>query len=243
MDYQIFSGGLNGEILIWKIPENYNTIDPYDTYEPNLFVGNLKGHTDAIWSFVAIPSSDESSVAAATLSNEEDEIDAAKLNVDPIDDQQIKLICSASSDGTIKIWNIEQKTCIKTITCDENLGRPTCLSALPLNVTLDSTGSNLEATSTINKQTIKSTTSLSQYLAVSYTKGSIQIYDLNSSNYSQAVLTFESSNKIKNQINAIVVHPTLTVIVSAHQDRNLRFWDYTTGMLLTVAYCLDFCNL
>jgi len=219
VENQIFSGGSNGEILIWKIPENYSTMDPYETYDPSIFLGNLDGHKDAIWSLVGIPSSNESK----DLTNSDDD-DLNKQKLDLVIEQQpkIKIICSASADGTIKIWDIETKECIKTIVYDESLGKTTCLAALPLNATLDSS----ENVDTTNKSS--NNNSLSQYLAVSFTKGFIQIYDINSSNYSQPVLIFESLNK-NSKINSIVVHPTLTIIVSAHEDRNIRFWDYTTG--------------
>lgn len=230
VDYLVFSGGMNGEILVWRIPENYNAIDPYDTYDASLFLGTLDGHTDAVWSLVAVPANE----LAATAANH-DEVDASKLADTPADEQKpkVKLICSASADGTVKVWDIAARSCVKTIVCDENLGKPTCLAALPPNSTLDSP-SNIGGTGDGTKPAEPPAREYSpqQLLAASFAKGCIQIFDLNAATYSQPVLTLESSktkNGTNNRINAIVVHPTLTVIVSAHQDRNLRFWDYTTG--------------
>ncbi|XP_069764609.1 striatin-3-like isoform X2 [Narcine bancroftii] len=44
---QCFSGGLDGTICCWNIP-NLNT-DPYDTYDDSILSRTLNGHTDTIW--------------------------------------------------------------------------------------------------------------------------------------------------------------------------------------------------
>lgn len=36
-----------------------------------------------------------------------------------------------------------------------------------------------------------------------------------------------------NQINCVVNHPTLPVTITAHEDRNIRFFDNTTGKPLS----------
>lgn len=93
-------------------------------------------------------------------------------------------------------------------------------------------------------------------IAVSFTDGSIDVYDLNSlesssssinnsptpfitfkqqtnesSNGSSDAVTVnnQQSNNFGGRINSIVVHPTMPIIVSAHQDRQIKFWDLNTG--------------
>ncbi|XP_059579009.1 striatin-3 isoform X2 [Alligator mississippiensis] len=44
---QCFSGGIDATIQWWNMPSP--NVDPYDTYEPNVLVGTLFGHTDAVW--------------------------------------------------------------------------------------------------------------------------------------------------------------------------------------------------
>ncbi|XP_018590289.1 striatin-3 [Scleropages formosus] len=42
-----FSGGLDSTIQWWNIPSS--SVDPYDTYDPSVLRGTLRGHTDAVW--------------------------------------------------------------------------------------------------------------------------------------------------------------------------------------------------
>ncbi|XP_072842434.2 striatin-3 isoform X2 [Pogona vitticeps] len=44
---QCFSGGIDAAIQWWNMPSP--TVDPYDTYEPNVLAGTLIAHTDAVW--------------------------------------------------------------------------------------------------------------------------------------------------------------------------------------------------
>lgn len=128
--------------------------------------------------------------------------------------------------------------------------RPTCL------VRIDNITSNNNSTS---NQSIVGTTGTpitSSMIAVSFTDGSIDVYDLNSlesssssinnsptpfitfkqqtnesSNGSSDAVTVnnQQSNNFGGRINSIVVHPTMPIIVSAHQDRQIKFWDLNTG--------------
>lgn len=88
-DNCIFSGAQNGELFSWKIPENTSTIDPYDTYDPFLSHGAFQGHSDAVWSLTQL-----------------DSLSGAPL------------ICSASADSTIRIWDVTSRECIRTIVCE-----------------------------------------------------------------------------------------------------------------------------
>lgn len=83
----IYSGAQNGELLIWSVPVNISSIDPYDAYDASLSAGALAGHSDAIWSLLTIESNTGT-----------------------------PLLCSASADATIKIWDTSSQQCIKTIT-------------------------------------------------------------------------------------------------------------------------------
>ncbi|XP_015793205.1 striatin isoform X1 [Tetranychus urticae] len=175
----IYSGSQNGELFIWTIPSNIANIDPYDSFDPSLYQGSLEGHHDAIWSLCSLPTSSESD----------------------------SLLCSASADSTIKIWNISTNQCVKTFTWQEADLRPTSLaSMLPHSC---------------------SSTSSYSLLVSSFTDGSIHIYDVESSTFNQPLVTLKSADLAR--ANSIDVHPTMPVVVSAHENHKIKFWDLNSG--------------
>lgn len=66
-------------------------------------------------------------------------------------------------------------------------------------------------------------------MAASFTDGSIAVYDIEGGTSNQPILTFEHGDP--SRINSIVVHPTMPVIVSAHEDKQIKFWDFNSGIL------------
>ncbi|MBN3277941.1 STRN4 protein, partial [Polyodon spathula] len=48
-----YSGGLDGSVRCWKIPD-FNT-DPYDNYDPSIESSVLAGHMDAVWGLAFSP--------------------------------------------------------------------------------------------------------------------------------------------------------------------------------------------
>ncbi|KAF2354384.1 WD40 repeat [Trinorchestia longiramus] len=48
-----FSAGLDGDIRIWNVPSI--NVDPYDSYESSVELGNLSGHLDAVWGLCCHP--------------------------------------------------------------------------------------------------------------------------------------------------------------------------------------------
>lgn len=64
-------------------------------------------------------------------------------------------------------------------------------------------------------------------VVVSFTDGSIALFEVDS-NSNQPIFLFE--NEATGRVNSVVVHPTLPVVVSAHEDRQIKFWDMDTGM-------------
>jgi striatin 1/3/4 len=179
----IYSGAQNGELLIWSVPSNISSIDPYDAYDASLSAGAFAGHSDAIWSLLTLESNSGT-----------------------------PLLCSASSDATIKIWDTARQTCIKTISFDDRKSMPTSLAAVsPHN----------------NNNTSSNSSTL---IAASFADGSVAVYDIDSPTPNQAVLAFDDGNP--SRINSVVVHSTMPVLVSAHEDRQIKFWDLNAGKCL-----------
>lgn len=83
---------------------------------------------------------------------------------------------------------------------------------------------SLAAIAPHNNNTESSSPSL---LAAAFTDGSINIYDLEVTSQSKPVLIFEGTTP--GRVNAIAVHPTMPVLVSAHEDRQIKLWDLNTG--------------
>lgn len=125
--------------------------------------------------------------------------------------------------------------------------RPTCLARID-NITSNNNTTNQSIGTT-------GTPITASMIAVSFTDGSIDVYDLNSlesssssiNNSPTPFITFKQSNESTNssdssnvtvnnqsntfgaRINSIVVHPTMPILVSAHRDRQIKFWDLNTG--------------
>jgi len=178
-DNIIYSGAENGELFVWRIPDNMSAIDPYDSFDPSLCPGSFDGHADAIWSVIC-----HTSRSGAPL------------------------LCSAAGETSVKIWDINSKDCIRTIQFDDARAKPTCISTIA--------SSNSSATGSL--------------IVVSFWNGTISVFDLDSTNANVPILSFDNDDSCR--VNSVVVHPTMPVVVSAHEDRQIKFWDLNSGKCL-----------
>ncbi|CAG8553471.1 17547_t:CDS:10 [Funneliformis caledonium] len=138
------------------------------------------------------------------------------LRLFPVPNQNIQLLASASADGTVKIWDTEAEgsplKCSWSyygVNSEETVngeGRP------PIPTSVDFVHSDLKK------------------IAVSYQNSIIKLFDIKSG---QSILTFKSDDTYNNtpetQINRIIVHPTMSLIFSAHEDKYIRFFDINSG--------------
>lgn len=197
-----YSGSQDGQIIVWSIPANINTIDPYDPYDSKLQLNNIMAHQNAIWSLASLTSSTSNS----------------------------QVLCSASSDGTIKIWDTTRSVCVKTLEHEGNLRYCLTIQTYQMffSILEDTIPTDLFV---IESPNLNTNISSSPMLITSFNDGSIALYDIEGS--STPVLSFEKliqETQVPCSISSLAVHPTLPIVISAHQDRHIRLWDINSGI-------------
>lgn len=113
-------------------------------------------------------------------------------------------LLSCSADGTVKLWHPqERQPCISTFNADREHGVPT---------SVDFNGTD------------------PAHMVASFSSGDVVLYDLETS---QSALVLkaqgDSTASGQNHINRVVSHPTLPVTITAHEDRNIKFFDNKSG--------------
>ncbi|KAM9432391.1 striatin-3 [Salvelinus alpinus] len=116
-------------------------------------------------------------------------------------------LLSCSADGTVKLWNPQEKNpCISTYNPEKEHGIPTAV---------DFNGCD------------------PAHMVASFNTGNAVIYDLETS---QAAVVFacqgENTLPGANHINKVVSHPTLPVTITAHEDRDIKFFDNKSGKVI-----------
>lgn len=116
-------------------------------------------------------------------------------------------LLSCSADGTVKLWHPqERQPCICTFNTDREHGVPT---------SVDFNGTD------------------PAHMVASFSSGDVVLYDLETS---QSALVLkgqgDSTAPGSNHINRVVSHPTLPVTITAHEDRNIKFFDNKSGKMI-----------
>ncbi|ORZ11245.1 WD40-repeat-containing domain protein [Absidia repens] len=125
------------------------------------------------------------------------------------------ILASASADGKVKVWDTQGNGELLKQSWDyadsEKDRYNDALHVAPTCVDFCSADTNK--------------------LVVSYTNAKIKLFDIETG---QAILTFTGSDDdydstCKTQINKVVSHPTMSLIVSGHEDRQVQFFDINSG--------------
>uniref|UniRef100_A0A8C8DFE8 Striatin-3 n=1 Tax=Oncorhynchus tshawytscha TaxID=74940 RepID=A0A8C8DFE8_ONCTS len=113
-------------------------------------------------------------------------------------------LLSCSADGTVKLWNPQEKNpCISTYNAEKEHGIPTAV---------DFNGCD------------------PAHMVASFNTGNAVIYDLETCVDPSSPLF--SALPAANHINKVVSHPTLPVTITAHEDRNIKFFDNKSGKVI-----------
>ncbi|CAG8754400.1 17715_t:CDS:2, partial [Racocetra persica] len=137
------------------------------------------------------------------------------LRLFPICNLNTQFLASASADGTVKIWNTEAEgSPLKSSWgyYGNNGEQPVNGVRPPIPTSIDFVHSDLKK------------------IAVSFQNSIIKLYDIETG---QSVVTFNSDETYDKtpatQINRIIVHPTMSLLFSAHEDKYIRFFDINSG--------------
>ncbi|KAF9926413.1 hypothetical protein BGZ67_008105 [Mortierella alpina] len=134
----------------------------------------------------------------------------------PISISSSQLLGSISADGTLKIWDTETKgSPLRSSWGYHGQQSPPIVAtsrAMPVPTGLDFCPTDLKK------------------VIVSYSNSVMKLFDIETG---KDILTFKSDETYDGtpatQINKVVCHPTLPLVVSGHEDRYIRFFDLNNG--------------
>eukprot|EP00158_Paraphelidium_tribonemae_P005868 Partr_v1_DN27567_c0_g1_i3_m30453 putative Striatin, calmodulin binding protein len=128
------------------------------------------------------------------------------------------ILGSAGADGFINLWNVNALD-------DAYFSDPSRKKLLKLAIQYDNGSSSICPTSFdfVHTDATK--------LVASYANSIIKAFDIETG---KAVQTYEGSDQtydktVGTQINRIIAHPTSPLVISAHEDRCIRFYDSRSG--------------
>ncbi|KAI3367476.1 hypothetical protein L3Q82_026199 [Scortum barcoo] len=204
---QCFSGGIDSTIQWWNIPSS--NVDPYDTYgSGDIFVPTSWRVKATQYRTIIDPP------LFFLLSNQIPAFWRGRgwgirtpcgdwLTAASIKNR----LLSCSADGTVKLWNpTEKNPCISTFNTNQEHGIPT---------SVDFNGCD------------------PAHMVASFNSGDVVVYDLETSQ-NALVLKGQGEGTLpgSNHINKVVSHPTLPVTITAHEDRQIKFYDNKSGKVI-----------
>ncbi|KAF8565767.1 hypothetical protein P879_02420 [Paragonimus westermani] len=196
----VYSGDLRGHLRSWRLSSLQ--MDPYDTFEPAVSGPLFRGHSDAIWSLAV---------------------------------RSDGVLLSASADGTACLWSAAH--------CAVHRAGSSHLSIPASNVFQLTT--SLMAALAVRSVELGSRAPVPTSLAFipternrflsGFTSGHLCLFDIETN---QLVSSFPtqsktdlsvSDSKPPGAVTCVVAHPTQSLVISAHEDRHIRFFDIHNG--------------
>jgi striatin 1/3/4 len=199
---------------MWALPpQSHTTYAPYDSSRA---IGELIGHTDAVWDLALVR--DEST------------------------------LISCGAEGAVKVWDVSKGG-----------------GTLKLSWLSDGLSDEQEEISDTESDTPGATaveaikTDLKK-VAVAYQNTIVKIFDIETG---REVLRLQTDishglhlsiceimdtncvfvdDEVSTQINSLVSHPTMPMLITAHEDKHIRIFDITTGKCLSNEGIKDIAN-
>ncbi|KAI8838444.1 WD40-repeat-containing domain protein [Chytriomyces cf. hyalinus JEL632] len=209
-----YTGGVDASVRYWNlVDKNGNSLtkrDSYDSYRTHLYPESSCTCVPLMLysKFVSESNPQKEIIVAHT-----DVIWEMALNSDVVSgtaDATVHL-ATASADGTVKLFTTDSHSLVRTFVGEaedavhDYSGRsrnvPTSLAWMPKDS--------------------------GRRLAVSYSGGEIIVYDVETGAVVAQMQGDDGGER--SQINKIVAHPTLPLLISAHEDRSVRFHDLLSG--------------
>ncbi|SPO35650.1 related to STRIATIN [Pseudozyma flocculosa] len=173
-----------------------SNVEAYPPYDKSVELGCLVGHTQPVWDLALLP--------------------------DKSDDEAY--LATASADGTIKIWATQQ-TDSGRAPAELRLSWDYFGVDPPSDVSKER--ENLEKTGGLPVPTsVDMCRSDLRLCAVAYSNSVVKLFEVETGKQVRQLKSDQTyDNTLSTQINKLVTHPTLPLVITAHEDRYIRMFD------------------
>ncbi|EJT98523.1 WD40 repeat-like protein [Dacryopinax primogenitus] len=132
------------------------------------------------------------------------------LDMVPVSSGSSQLLVSVSADSTVKLWDIESRGELRSTWGYNGVGQDLIRKA----------GTSVESIRT-----------QPNVVAVAWQDAVVKLYDVETGKETiqlKSDTTYDGTSKT--QINCIISHPTMPLLVTAHEDKYIRIFDLKSGM-------------
>lgn len=216
---RLYSGSVDASIVVWKLLDG-KQVEPYPPFDKSMELARLVGHTQAVWDVCLLPARD--------------------------DDEGY--LASASADGTVKLWSTQD--------AQGSVGGRLLLSFDYFGLEPSAEKQREREAMLEEKGTLPVPTSVATCMSdlrrcvVSYSNAVVKLFEVQtgkevmqfaSDNHYGELLGFliglkrqtDTAHRVDGtegtQVNKVITHPTLPILVSGHENNFIQFFDIDTG--------------